>query len=330
MLPGLPGLLAVALAAAATDAGERAAGEPEARPPSVTASDQGPRPSGGKLGMPPVPGVLVRETRTFGNVTIDHRRHLSLRAPCARCHGDGPVTTIQFTPRVAHQRCVGCHKERQAGPTECRGCHVDREPPPAFAPAVATSEVEAAAEPDLRPGSAWAGLAAARAPSVEPAASHVPGAPLLVPPLPEAERPPVIQALSFAGASSPTIGFGLHVTSRRGRGYRSYGVERFEDGDSARLLALVDVGEVLHARGRWEVIGCLAGGAHAQERPSVGLSPTIGARLRAEWAPPLDSPVHRLFFALSAVQDLPVGAIGDKSTTARVFGSVGVTVAVGH
>ena len=41
---------------------------------------------------------------------------------CARCHnGQSPATPP--LPDAAHGKCVTCHIEKKAGPTECSGCH---------------------------------------------------------------------------------------------------------------------------------------------------------------------------------------------------------------
>src|SRR5690242_20384849 len=50
--------------------------------------------------LPPPPEVVVRQTRYYGTVTIDHRAHLARRSPCVGCHGPGPVTKLEFTPKI--------------------------------------------------------------------------------------------------------------------------------------------------------------------------------------------------------------------------------------
>ena len=79
--------------------------------------------------LAPAPEKVVRVTRSFGTVTIDHRAHLARKAHCADCHGKGPVTKIEFTPRLAHDRCIGCHREQKRGPMSCRECHEVKPPP---------------------------------------------------------------------------------------------------------------------------------------------------------------------------------------------------------
>ena len=66
--------------------------------------------------MPTPPKTVVRHTY-FGDVTIDHEAHLARHARCVQCHGSGPIRKIKrFTPKVAHERCVGCHQQANKGP----------------------------------------------------------------------------------------------------------------------------------------------------------------------------------------------------------------------
>ncbi len=173
----VPALLAL-LAAASTQAGEVALA------PARGASQLQ------LQALPPPPKVVVRETSRYGTVTIDHEKHLALRVSCRRCHGPGVVSQISFTPQVAHERCVGCHREASRGPVRCAGCHVRslpgevaaREPasaPPAPARALAAegkdppalpAETAAPARSGAAPGRAPERVAAARSAREEPAA----------------------------------------------------------------------------------------------------------------------------------------------------------------
>jgi len=74
--------------------------------------------------LPPPPETVVRVTKSFGTVTLDHKAHLARRVPCQSCHGPGPVRKIVFTPRSAHAACRNCHVEKGRGPVDCRACHV--------------------------------------------------------------------------------------------------------------------------------------------------------------------------------------------------------------
>lgn len=89
------------------------------------------------LSLPPPPDQIVRVTHYFGTVTVDHRAHLRRRSACKSCHGPGLVGKLALSPRMAHDRCRGCHVARGRGPADCRGCHtladearVQQAPPP--------------------------------------------------------------------------------------------------------------------------------------------------------------------------------------------------------
>jgi hypothetical protein len=75
------------------------------------------------VGLPTPPKKVVLDAPRFGKVTLDHTLHLNNRAPCAACHGEGPVGKISREPKGWHEACRGCHRELERGPIECRGCH---------------------------------------------------------------------------------------------------------------------------------------------------------------------------------------------------------------
>jgi hypothetical protein len=81
------------------------------------------------LALPPPPDKIQRQTVCFGTVTIDHRAHLKRRSPCQSCHGDGMIGKLALGPKIAHDRCRGCHVAEGRGPIECRGCHTLSELP---------------------------------------------------------------------------------------------------------------------------------------------------------------------------------------------------------
>jgi hypothetical protein len=86
------------------------------------------------VALPRPPDKVVRTTRYFGVVVVDHRAHLARRSPCRSCHGEGAVGKLVLPPRIAHERCLGCHWEKARGPTHCHECHLDPaslQPPPA-------------------------------------------------------------------------------------------------------------------------------------------------------------------------------------------------------
>src|SRR5690242_1754647 len=59
--------------------------------------------------LSPAPDRVYLETRSFGTVMVDHRAHLARRVACKACHGPGPVSQIEFTPKSAHDSCRACH-----------------------------------------------------------------------------------------------------------------------------------------------------------------------------------------------------------------------------
>ena len=74
--------------------------------------------------LPPAPQVVTLQTGYYGTMSIDHRAPLARKISCKMCHGPGQVGKIAFTPRIAHDRCVECHRVEARGPTACNGCHV--------------------------------------------------------------------------------------------------------------------------------------------------------------------------------------------------------------
>lgn len=115
MLPAGAALLTLMLAPLPAAGGERVAlASPLLAPVSGAAA--------GAMATPPE--TVVRRAPRYGDVTVDHAKHLRLQAKCVRCHGPGPAGKLVLGPRLGHERCVGCHKESRAGPTSCSGCHV--------------------------------------------------------------------------------------------------------------------------------------------------------------------------------------------------------------
>ncbi|HEY6003699.1 MAG TPA: cytochrome c3 family protein, partial [Anaeromyxobacter sp.] len=84
--------------------------------------------------LPPPPDRVYLETRSYGTVMVDHRAHLARRVACRACHGAGPVSRIELTPRSAHESCRACHVTASRGPTSCRDCHVQPAEPPVGQP----------------------------------------------------------------------------------------------------------------------------------------------------------------------------------------------------
>lgn len=68
-----------------------------------------------------IPEKVVLEAKN-GNVTLPHRDHAKM-TDCKTCHEGTPGKMPQFNKDKAHPLCMGCHKEKGAGPTTCSGCH---------------------------------------------------------------------------------------------------------------------------------------------------------------------------------------------------------------
>jgi hypothetical protein len=113
MFPPASGLLVAALCAARASSGDDLADLSVRLPVEVV-----------EQALPAPPDKVVLKTSYYGTVTVDHTAHLARKARCRDCHGAGPVTNISFTPKLAHERCRGCHAEAQKGPTDCKGCHI--------------------------------------------------------------------------------------------------------------------------------------------------------------------------------------------------------------
>ncbi|GEJ57090.1 cytochrome c3 family protein [Anaeromyxobacter diazotrophicus] len=259
--------------------------------------------------LAPPPEKVVRTTRSFGTVTIDHRAHLARKAHCADCHGKGPVTKIEFTPRVAHDRCIGCHREQQRGPMACRQCHEVKPPPaPAMMQAKAEPPPQAAAPTAGAPASpaAAAPALAAAAPATSgvaaPAASGVaaPAASGAAPPAaagaliarstPADLDSPVdrdrrftrILSAGFAGSSGAGQGASggpaFYFTARQDGYLLSVSVET-----PGRTLGLLGGGTVIPLRPRFNAIVLGVGGFDAAQRPSLNMMPALGGRVGVEW-----------------------------------------------
>ena len=58
-----------------------------------------------------------------GDVTFNHKVHGST-VGCTACHGPNTPGKLTLGGKdAAHQLCMGCHKEKKAGPAKCFECH---------------------------------------------------------------------------------------------------------------------------------------------------------------------------------------------------------------
>jgi hypothetical protein len=304
MFPAYIAVIAAVLAAEPGTAAPGAAPEPAPAPGAVASL---PLIRDTLLQMlPPAPVTVVRKTKTYGTVTIDHRKHLALRATCSRCHGPGAVTKFELTPKIAHDRCKGCHQERGAGPTHCTGCHVKQLPlpGPVLAEAAPAEKTPALAIP----------VATRAAPPGAPAAGGV---------APRRSRD--VFELGFAGG--PGIGPSFRLASRRDGVVTSYSVERLSSSASARILTLLGVGLTRPLVERLVLEGGGVVGLDAQERPDVGLSPALGARVALEWMPRRRWAFGTLHLSLTGVFDLGDRVYGQQEGRVRVFATLATGLA---
>ena len=97
-----------------------------ARPTEETPGAAGDRKSTEFLGQSPpfgnAPETIVLKASN-GNVTLPHKQHAQTM-DCKTCHGAATPGPIEgFSKAQAHDLCVGCHKQNNAGPTKCQDCH---------------------------------------------------------------------------------------------------------------------------------------------------------------------------------------------------------------
>lgn len=296
MFPACAAALSVLMAAQAGASGE---------PSRVASAKPAPAPMVQELvleGLSPKPKIVERKTDTYGTVTIDHEKHLDLRAPCARCHDPGPVTKIEFKPKIAHQRCIGCHKERQAGPSHCMGCHV--KPVQTKAVAEAAPEDDAAGE---KPIVAWA---AANVASTKPITTV-------------SLRSSPRHAFGIGFVAGDGVGFSLRIATRGQRFMRAYTAERVSSASASRILTTLDLGLAHTPSPRWSAFVAGVVGFDAQDAPDAAFAPALGLRVGAEWAPPERWPVGSVFLTLAAIQDLEFRSYGFPTEGPRVYATVG-------
>ncbi|ACL65414.1 conserved hypothetical protein [Anaeromyxobacter dehalogenans 2CP-1] len=262
--------------------------------------------------LPPPPSKVVRTTKTYGTVTLDHAAHLARKISCKSCHGNGAVTKIVFTPRQAHETCRSCHVQIAKGPTDCRGCHVVpvKEPPVVAeaAPAPKAGAVIRAGEarPVMTlPPSAGAPAAVAvtrsgtAAPLVQVPAGEGDAAPALAPFVRTLEA-----GLSVLGGTGQDLvaGPSVRLTSHYDRALLAHSLDWVGGRDRGHVLFMVGGGAELpvHERVSLQLLGI--GGVDAAGS-TVVLMPALGARVGLAWrraVPWMDT----LTFSFSGVSDL--------------------------
>lgn len=224
--------------------------------------------------MPPPPQSVVLETNYYGKVTVDHRAHLAMRIRCSACHDPGPVTKIEFTAKIAHERCVACHRTQARGPTTCKGCHV--KPPE---PTILTAKADEKPAED------------------EPVAAKVPAGPppgtmaalMLASPPPPAVAPPGFhRSLEMGYTAGTANGLTLRLAARQERIALALGVDRLSGDGYSRMFVLAGGGVAHPIAERMELVAVGLAGVDAVDEPDAGMMPALGARVGVSWLPPGD------------------------------------------
>jgi hypothetical protein len=258
--------------------------------------------------LPPPPTVVVRKTRYYGTVTIDHRAHLARRAACRSCHGPGVVTKLELPPKVAHDRCIGCHQEEKRGPVDCKGCHVKdaapaTSPAPSDAPTVArrsivhvAGEAHAAAAPIA---GAAVGAIRAGSPPPAPGGEAAPAVPRTI----DVRRASGVErAFSVGAAVGRGLGPSLRFTARHGSLAIAHSVENLSGGGESRTFGLIGAGVSRPLSRSFSGEALALGGFDAVRRPQPSFLPALGARVAIGW--------HPRRWSIAAVQ-LAVAGVAD-------------------
>ena len=75
------------------------------------------------IAIPAFAADMVTLKAKTGDVTFNHKVHGSAMG-CAACHGTGTPGKLSLGGKdAAHKMCLGCHKEKNAGPSKCFDCH---------------------------------------------------------------------------------------------------------------------------------------------------------------------------------------------------------------
>jgi hypothetical protein len=256
--------------------------------------------------LPPPPTTVTRQTKMYGSVTIDHAAHLARRVACKACHGPGPVRPIVFTPRVAHDRCRGCHTQIARGPTSCNGCHVVTKPDEALAKTDAPVTTVAAVVPAAP---SRAEVLAALVPDVPPPSFH---------------RSVELGVTTLVSHGELFHGPTVHLVGHYGDDLLTYTLSIPGGATRGRTQFLVGGGRefVLSRRTRWSALG--VAGLDATYDPGTVL-PGLGLRLGVEVAAPW-SAIRTVALQLTALTDV-VGSDAAGRHAGDV--SVGVTLVAG-
>jgi len=258
----------------------------------------------------PAPTIVELKTGYYGTVTVNHAAHLERKAHCKDCHGPGRVGPIEFTPKLAHDRCRSCHSERKQGPTDCRGCHVLPPPAPEAAEAPAKEPPAPAAAPQAAPTTAPARHGAIAEIHEEVRLDEPP------PPM------PFLRSVQAGGVAGNGAGLSVRVSLRRDALMVSQSVDYMGGWGRSRTLVTLGLGasvplERIDAL-RVEAEGL--GGLDVAGAPGPEALPAVGARVGVAWAPPW-ARRFPLFLTVTALVDLFHGTL---ASPACAYATVGV------
>jgi hypothetical protein len=257
--------------------------------------------------LPPPPDRVKRVTRYYGTVTVDHRAHLKRHASCKNCHGPNAITKIEFTPKVAHERCVGCHRQEAKGPVDCKGCHQPTAPPP--------QTVAKAAEPlpaPVAPGPDPVNLAAALA-AFETPKDAEPGF---------FGQEQFYRWLEVGLAAGRGQGISVRVASHMNFVVVTQSVERMMSSSDARTVGLLGAGfsKPVHSKVSLEAVGLA--GFDAIDRPIMAFLPSVGARAGIEWRPRF-SFFQQVTASVTGIRDLSTRRAYDREVGGTtIYGTV--------
>lgn len=258
--------------------------------------------------LPPPPLTVIRETRYYGTVTIDHRAHLARRAACKSCHGPGSITKIEYTAKVAHDRCIGCHQQVSAGPVNCQGCHVKTVSLPVVDVAEAAAPVPLdAAPPPPNPDNLAAAFAALNRP-IDP--GGILG------------KESFYRYLEVGLAAGRGQGVSVRIASHQNFIVVTQSVERMMSDRDARTIGMLGAGisHPIHSRVSFEVVGLA--GFDALDRPLLAMLPAIGGRTGLEWRPHFKF-LKQLTASVTGVYDLSTRRLqSTKVGGTTIYGTV--------
>ncbi|HTN50937.1 MAG TPA: cytochrome c3 family protein [Anaeromyxobacter sp.] len=280
--------------------------------------------------LPTAPAKVHLQTKYYGVVEFDHPAHLARKIHCATCHGSQPVGKIDFTPRIAHERCSGCHQKEGKGPTSCRGCHVL--PPPAApitaqagTPAPAAPGPTPAAAPSVAPGAP--GATPAAPPGAEAGEGEPAGPPQVLGEAPleieqPAPPPPFRRFVELGAAAGDGAGLAVQVSANIGRVLMNYSVHAMS-GSIDRTVGLIGAGKSWPLTPRMELVALGVGGFDAVGGVAVSMFPALGGRLGIDWVPPGRWSLHA---SVTGIADLYHREVFGRETGG---GTVFLTIATG-